>query len=58
MLKHIRIALGSTMLVSSLAVVAQSAPPSAANLMTYEGVNGQRYFSQGLLSLSHSAYLA
>ena len=54
MLKHIRVVVGTTMLVSSLAAAAQSAVPSIANLMTYDGANGQRYFA---LSLQPSAAL-
>src|SRR5690606_2195890 len=41
-------AVGTTMLVSSLAVAAQSAAPLSANLMTYDAANGQRYFALSL----------
>jgi hypothetical protein len=48
MLKHIRVAVGAMMLVGSLGLTARAATPSMANLMTFDGVNGLRYFALSL----------
>ena len=54
MLKHIRVAVGATMLIACVAASARSAAPSTANLMTFDGTDGQRYFA---LSLEPSSAL-